>query len=153
MHGSVTVARSLTAPPSRVFAAFAELPLRGEWFRVPSDAGPGHHELDFRVGGGELARGTFAPMGVPEYIEYRSRFLDIVADQRIVFVYELSLDGRRRTISLVTVEIAASDAGTNLTYTEQYALVAFTGDGNTDVAHLAGSLRLSLNGLAAAVQI
>lgn len=151
LHGSVTVERRLTAPPDHVFAAFADPSLRTRWFRIPSEPGTAHHELDFRIGGGERAGGTFAPMDVPERIEYRSRFLDIEADERIVFVYEILLDGRRRTISLVTVELAPDDGGTHLTYTEQYTLVNVADDGRTDAAHLAGSLRLLLNGLTAVV--
>jgi uncharacterized protein YndB with AHSA1/START domain len=111
IHGSFTVVRRLAAPPGRVFAAFSDFSLRKRWFRIPTEPGTGHHELDFRVGGREIARGTFAPSGVPERIEYRSQFLDIVLDQRIVFMYELLLDGRLRSVSLVTVELAPGADG------------------------------------------
>jgi uncharacterized protein YndB with AHSA1/START domain len=151
-HGSVTVNRRLPVPPERVFAAFADPALRRRWFRVPSEPGTGYHELDFRVGGGERAGGTFTPMDVPERIGYRSRFVDIETDERIVFVYEIVLDGRRRTVSLVTVELEPDAGGTQLTYTEQYTLVRVTGDGGVDAAHLEGSLPLLLNGLTAALR-
>jgi hypothetical protein len=62
--------------------------------------------LDFHVGGGEIASGTFAAAGVPELIEYRSTVLDIQLDERIVYVYELLLDGRRRSVSLISVELS-----------------------------------------------
>jgi uncharacterized protein YndB with AHSA1/START domain len=150
-HGSVTVERLLPAPPARVFAAFAEPALRRLWFRVPAEPGTGHHELDFRVGGTERAGGTFAPMGEPEVIEYRSRFVEIEPDERIVFMYEVGLDGARRTVSLVTVELAPDATGTRLTYTEQFAVLRYTGDGADDVAHVRGSVPLLLNGLTASL--
>ena len=50
----------LAVPPDRVFAAFTDPSLRKRWFRVPSEPGASHHELDFRVGGHEIARGAFA---------------------------------------------------------------------------------------------
>jgi len=151
LHGSFTLTLDLGVPPDRVFAAFAEPALRKRWFRVPSEPGASHYELDFRVGGQEMARGAFAPAGVREHIEYRSQFLDIVADQRIVFSYELTLDGRPRWASLVTAELFPDDRGTHLSRTEQYAFLAYTGDGSQDVAHLKGSARLQLNGLAYAM--
>jgi uncharacterized protein YndB with AHSA1/START domain len=119
---------------------------------MPDEPGAGHHELDFRVGGSEIARGTFAASGVAEHIEYRSVFRDIVLDERIVLVYELLLDGRRRSVSLVTVELAADKDGTRLTYTEQYVFVAFTAHGSDDVAEREGGTRLQLNSLAAVVE-
>jgi uncharacterized protein YndB with AHSA1/START domain len=138
----------LAVPPDRVFAAFSDPSLRKRWFRVPSEPGASHHELDFRVGGHEIARGAFAPAGVREHIEYRSQFVDIVADRRIVFSYQVILDGRPRWVSLVTVELAPDDGGTHMSRTEQYAFLAYTGDGQQEVAHLKGSTRLQLNGLA-----
>ncbi|HEY3063486.1 MAG TPA: SRPBCC domain-containing protein [Chloroflexota bacterium] len=123
--------------------------LRQRWFRIPGDS---LHELDFRLGGREISRGTFAPSGVPELVEYRSQFLDIVADERIVYVYELLLDGRRRSISLVTVDLSPQDAGTRLKYTEQFAFVAYTGDGRDDRGEREGGTRLRLNALASVVE-
>jgi uncharacterized protein YndB with AHSA1/START domain len=157
LHGSFTVARGVAAPPSRVFAAFADLSIRQRWFRIPSEPGTAQHELDFRVGGGEAARGTFVPADSAEpeqreHIEYHSRFLDIVTDERIVYTYELLLDGRRRSVSLVTVELTPDASGTRMTYTEQYVFVAFTEDGRADVGEREGGTRLQLNGLIAVVE-
>lgn len=151
VHGTYTLSRVLAAPPGRVFAAFSDLTLRQRWFRIPSEPGTAHHDLDFRVGGREIARGTFAPSGIPEQIEYHSEFLDIVPDERIVFTYTIVLDGRRRSVSLTTVELAAEGAGTRVTRTEQYVFLVLTGDGQVDAAHLEGSMRLQFNGLESAV--
>jgi uncharacterized protein YndB with AHSA1/START domain len=153
VHGTFTVVRSFEAPPSAVFRAFSDLSLRRRWFRIPGRSGTHRHELDFRIGGGECCRGTFAPAGVEEHIEYRSRFLDIAADERIVLTSELVLDGRRRSVSLVTIELAPGDGGTTaMTYTEQYAFLAPEGDGRAEVAEREGGTRLQLNGLKAVLE-
>lgn len=62
LHGSFTVERELPASPGDVFAAYAELPVRRRWFRMPGRP-DGEHELDFRVGGTERLAATFAPYG------------------------------------------------------------------------------------------
>ena len=149
-HGSFSVPIELSVPPRDAFAAFADPAVRTRWFRLPGRRGS--YELDFRVGGGESASSTFAPAGVEERLDYCSRFLDIVVDERIVLAYEFSLDGQRRWVSLVTVEFGPDGGGARLTWTEQYAFLVLTGDGHQDVAHLQGGVRLQLNGLAAAVE-
>lgn len=130
-----------------MFNAFADSSVRGRWFKIPAEPETRYHELDFRIGGGERAGGTFTPMDNPERIEYESRFFDIVPAERIVFGYGLTLNGQTRTVSLVTAELTAAENGTVLRYTEQYTLVNTTGDGSIDVAHVEGSVKLLLNGL------
>jgi uncharacterized protein YndB with AHSA1/START domain len=154
LHGSFTVERDLAAPPSRVFAASADVSVRRRWFRMPGDPLRGSHELDFRVGGHEAAAGVFAPTGeAEEALEYRSTFWDVARDARIVFGYSVTVDGVRRWASLVTVSLSAlpAGAGTRLRHTEQYAYLAYAGDGAQDIAHLKGSMPLQLNALAAAL--
>ena len=98
-----------------------------------------------------------------EALSYRSTFWDVSADSRIVFSYSVTVNGVRRWASLVTVSLSARPAssarpgrpggeGTRLRHTEQYAFLAYAGDGAQDVAHLKGSLPLQLNGLAAAFE-
>jgi uncharacterized protein YndB with AHSA1/START domain len=160
LTGSFTVERDLAVSPDRVFAAYAEPGLRRRWLRLPVDAAHAHYELDFRPGGHELRRGRFAPTGdagTEELIEYRSVFWDIVPGVRLVFDYELVLDGVRRWVSLVTVELSArpgqtmpGETGTRLRHTEQYTYLAYS-DAAREIAHLKGSTSLQLNGLAAAL--
>jgi uncharacterized protein YndB with AHSA1/START domain len=160
LHGSFTVERDLAAPPGRVYAAYSDAAVRRRWFRMPGGVS---HELDFRVGGHEVATGVFAPTGnAEERLEYRSTFWDLEAGSRIVFGYSFTLDGVRRWASLVTVELSelpgaaggpegADGAGTRLRHTEQYVYLAYAGDGAQDIAHLKGSMNLQLNALAAAL--
>ena len=156
LHGSFSVERDLAASPGRVFSAYADISVRRRWFRMPGDPLRGSHELDFRVGGHEAAAGVFAPTGeAEEALSYRSTFLDLEPGARIVFSYSVTVDGVRRWASLVTVSLSAqpqsSGEGTRLRHTEQYAYLAYAGDGAHDIGHLKGSLPLQLNGLAAAL--
>jgi uncharacterized protein YndB with AHSA1/START domain len=75
-------------------------------------------ELDFRVGGEEVNRGP-GPGGVA--VVFRSRYHDIVPDERIVFAYDLELDHRLVSVSLTTVEVHADGAGTRLVFPEHGA--------------------------------
>ncbi|WP_078862237.1 SRPBCC domain-containing protein, partial [Streptomyces sp. NRRL F-5123] len=138
LHGAFTVELDLAAPRSRVFQAFADAPLRRRWFRLPGPSATAEHELDFRVGGGESARNVFVSGDIEERLAYRSRFLDIVPDTRIVHAYGTEVDGLRRWASLVTVELSDAPGGSRLTWTEQYTYLVWTGDGAQDIAHLRG---------------
>lgn len=152
LHGTFSLEFEAAADPARVFAAYADPAVRRTWFRMPAEPGTGHHELDFRIGGGEIARGAFAPSGPLERMEYRSRFLDIADGERIVLGYEFILDDVRRWVSQVTIEFApAPDGGTRIRHTEQYAYLAYTDDGKQDADHLRGGTRLQFNALAAAL--
>lgn len=146
-----SVTRNLEADRAAVFAAFADDRLRRRWFRLPGSGATYDH--DFRVGGGEDARSTFAMMdGKTEKLRNRSRYLDILPDRRIVFVYEAIVDEVTRWTSLVTVTLEdAEDGGSTLTWTEQVALLASSGDGSADLAHLRTGTTLRLNGLPAAL--
>ncbi|WP_106399305.1 SRPBCC domain-containing protein [Actinocorallia populi] len=149
-HDTFTISRWLDAAPGAVFAAFADSGVRRRWFRLPGSGAVHHHE--FRVGGGETAHSTFSAMGsAPERLEYRSRYLDIVPDRRIVFGYESTVDGLLRWTSLVTVLLAGDNGSTLLEWTEQVAFLTRTGDGSADLPHLRGATTLRMNGLAAAL--
>lgn len=152
IHGTFTVSADLSAPPAEVFAAYAEPASRRRWFRMPGSGDGAHHEMDFRVGGQEIARGVFAPTGErAERLEYHATFSDIVPDERLLFSYAVTVDDVRRWVSLVTIELAPRGGGTRLQHTEQYAFLSYTADGSQDTAHLRGGTRLQLNALAAAL--
>ena len=55
------------------------------------------------------------------YNEFRSRFHDIVENERIVFAYDLLHDHRLISVSLTTIEFFADGDGTRLVFTEQGA--------------------------------
>jgi uncharacterized protein YndB with AHSA1/START domain len=114
-HATFTLERTYEAPPSRVFAAWAEPEAKSRWFGNDDE-----YELDFRVGGREISRGT-APNG--RLYTYEARYEDIVPDKRIVYAYDMHLDETRISVSLSTVELKPDGDGTRLVYTEQGAFL------------------------------
>ena len=50
---------------------------------------------------------------------FESTYTDIVDEQRMVFTYDMWIDGRHISTSLTTIAVEPDGAGTRLTYTEQ----------------------------------
>ncbi len=116
VHETFVIERAYDASVAQVFAAWADPELKARWFAGSADALGAGYELDFRVGGHETNRG--GPPGGPVYT-YDSEFRDIVADQRIVYTYEMHADEDRISVSVATVEFRPQGDGTQLILTEQ----------------------------------
>lgn len=114
-HRTWTVERDYPHPPSRVFAAWADPATKVRWFDLSDTPDPDYHS-DFRVGGRESFR---TPPGSAPAFTYDAHYHDIVDTERIVMAYEMSIDGRRMSVSLAGVEFRATDSGTHLIFTEQ----------------------------------
>ena len=115
-HATFTLERSYPAPPARVFAAWADPAAKARWFTPSPDSG---HQLDFRVGGREVATG--GPEGGP-LMTFETFYRDIVPQRRIVYTSTLSTESDLVTVSLTTVEfMPGEDGGTRLVLTEQGA--------------------------------
>lgn len=143
--GEFSAERVFARPLTDVWRGYSDPELRALWRSVPGSRS--RFSVDFRVGGREVAEGVFAPSGVDEAIVARADFLDIVDRERIVFASSLRLDGVLRWASLVTLAFGGGDTGTSVTHTEQFAFLAYDGDGANDVAHLRGGLNLQWNRL------
>lgn len=125
-HTDFVIEREFAAPPPSVFRAWADPEAKRLW----SDCHAEHttdYRLDFRPHGRETHRVAY-PDGRIQLIE--KVFFDIVEPRRIVFAYDIQLDARRLSISLVTVEFFAHRRGTRMVYTEQLAYL----DGHEDRA-------------------
>jgi uncharacterized protein YndB with AHSA1/START domain len=115
IHSSFVVERTYDASPSRVFAAFADPEAKRRWCADADGWRTDTFQLDFRVGGQETYRG--GPQDGPA-ISLDGRYYDIVTNERIVYTYDMHLDGVRISVSLTTIEFAAESAGTRLVFTE-----------------------------------
>ena len=117
-HATFVVERTYDASPARVFAAWADPAAKVRWFAPPDEEVSAEFELDFRVGGHEISRG-----GLPDgqSYGYEARYQDIVPEARIVYTYEMQLNGNRVSVSVATVELEPKGAGTRLVVTEQGA--------------------------------
>ena len=120
VHDSFTIERTYPAPPERVFAAWTTLDAKRQWFGNEEGLEPvGEQTLDFRVGGRE----HFAAKAEGKLFEFDATYSDIVEDQRIVWTYDMSMDGQRISVSLSTIEVAGVPGGTKLVMTEQGAFL------------------------------
>ena len=117
-HGSFTVTRSYPAKPARVFKAWANPEFKRKWFGAPKENDPADI-FEFRVGGREYNAGK---MGKDVYT-FDVRYQDIIPDQRIVYTYEMTMNGDRISVSLATVEIEAEGTGTRMTVVEHGAFL------------------------------
>jgi len=141
-----TIERRFRQAPAQAFRAFADPELKRRWFAPPETWTDRTWELDFRPGGSELSVGR-DPGGTLH--EFRSRYHDIVEAERIVFAYDLLLDGRRISVSLTTVELRPDDNdGTHLVFAEHGAFF----DDLEDPAEREHGTGLLLDGLAVFVE-
>ena len=116
-----TIERRFRQSPEQTFQVFADPDLRQRWFRVPDTWTDTEWSLDFRVGGGEVNAGR-DDRGIHHL--FRSRFHDIVDGERIVFAYDMLLEGRLTSVSLTTIELRPEDdGGTHLIFAEHGAFL------------------------------
>lgn len=119
IHETFAIKRTYPAPASRVFAAFASKEAKAAWADDSDTTEPGADasdpEFDFRVGGHERFGFCYQDISY----RYDACYYDIVPGQRIIYSYEMHADGARISVSVATIEFAASADGTALTWTEQ----------------------------------
>jgi uncharacterized protein YndB with AHSA1/START domain len=115
-HATFVVERVYDVSPGRVFAAWSDPQAKARWF----DGSEGEFELDFRIGGWERGRGA-----LPDGREYafEALYRDIVPDRRIVYTYDMLVDGIRISVSVATAEFEPEGDGTRLVFTEQGAFL------------------------------
>jgi uncharacterized protein YndB with AHSA1/START domain len=117
VHDTFVIDRNYSASPARVFAAFADPAKKKQWFGDPDIEQNAPHVIDFRVGGRETLAGAVGGAS----FSYEVLYQDIVEDSRIVYSYEMTMDGRRISVSVATLEFLADGDKTRLILTEQGA--------------------------------
>jgi uncharacterized protein YndB with AHSA1/START domain len=121
-HGTFTLERTYAFDRPTVFGAWVTQQAKNQWFGEGDDflAKTERFELDFRIGGRELLEGRL-PSG--RHFVYDSTYRDIVDERRIIAEYDVLVDGRRISVSLMTVEFFDIDGGTKVLLTEQGAFL------------------------------
>lgn len=112
-HGTFVIERTYPADPARVFRAWADPQIKRNWF------GGGNSDdtkvFEFREGGREYAEGKGPDGGS---YTFDVLYQDIVDDNRIVYTYQMSLGGKRISVSVAAIELFPVDGGTRMTVTE-----------------------------------
>ena len=120
VHGMFTIERTYDARPAAVFYALTDRAAKARWF----EAGGGwellEREMDVRPGGRERVVGKW-PSGM--ITAFDASYWDVVPDERLVYAYEMHIDGRKISVSLATVQLEPAGTGTRLKVTEQGAFL------------------------------
>jgi uncharacterized protein YndB with AHSA1/START domain len=135
-HASFTLDRHYDAPVALLYKAFSDEKAKSRWFGGGSEWDMQSRKFDFRVGGKEHLSGKWKSGMVSTF---DATYLDIVPEQRIIYAYDMHLDGKHISVSLATIQFVADGAGSKLTITEQGAFL----DGYDD----AGSREKGTRGL------
>jgi uncharacterized protein YndB with AHSA1/START domain len=123
LHTTLVFEREIPAPVEKVFAALADPIARAEWGAPSDTAVVIYDEADFRDGGQDRFRcGSKANPN----IHGTTRYLDIVANRRVVSSETIAVDGKRLCASLTTLELMADGEKTRLKSTTQ--LASFIGE-------------------------
>jgi uncharacterized protein YndB with AHSA1/START domain len=117
-HATFVIERTYPVPLAQVWHALSDGDAREAWFGGGAEFDVSERSHDFRVGGREIEDGRWRDGPTSRF---ESIYTDIVDQRRIVFTYELWVDGRHLSTSLVTIVVEPDGDGTRLTYTEQGA--------------------------------
>ena len=115
-HTSFVIERDLPGGPRHAFRFWSEHKNKRQWTSCHPDWTVEEDRFDFRIDGSEIVRWRM-PDGTP--YGFRAQYFDIVPGERIIYAYAMNAGSKQISSSLVTVEFAARDAMTRMTYTEQ----------------------------------
>jgi uncharacterized protein YndB with AHSA1/START domain len=148
-HAIFTLERTYPHPLKRVFDAFATEQGKAGWFSGEQHGAWQQLErgFDFREGGEERLVGRWGDGTVSDF---HARYLDILPGERIVYVYEMRINGTKISASLATLEFTPTAGGTRLKVTEQGAFLDGYDDAGSREAGTAELLEQLGRSLAAA---
>ncbi|MDQ1471019.1 MAG: hypothetical protein QOJ99_2499 [Bryobacterales bacterium] len=123
IHSTFVMERKYSKPPEIVFTAFADPARKRRWFAEGDSHDVEEFDMDFRAGGIERLRYRFRE-GTPFQgvaITNEGSYFDIVPNRRIVTASTMTLNDKRLSASLATVELLPTNNGADLICTHQGA--------------------------------
>jgi uncharacterized protein YndB with AHSA1/START domain len=145
LHSTFTLERTYDATPARVFGAWAAPTRKRRWFAEGEGWEIEEFTADFKVGGYERSRFRFKGSAP---IRNDTTYHDIVANERIILAYTMTIGENRISASLATIEFKPEGGGgTKLVFTEQGAFL----DGHDKPESREGGWRELLDALGRAV--
>jgi uncharacterized protein YndB with AHSA1/START domain len=119
VHAMFRLERTYDASPAQVFRALSDREAKARWFEGGAYTLL-EREMDVRPGGRERIKGRWESGTVSTF---DATYYDVVANERLVYVYEMHLDDRKISVSLATMDLKPASAGTRLVVTEQGAFL------------------------------
>jgi|SRR5450755_1542366 len=117
-HATFVIERAYPVAAAAVWHALSDNHARDQWFGGGAAFDIREKSHDFRVGGHATEEGQWHG-GPRSRFRSTSTYTDIVDQQRIVFTYDIWVDGQHLSTSVTTITLAPDDDQTRLTYTEQ----------------------------------
>ena len=111
-HGTFVVERTYNHPVEKVWAAWADGKLKSQWF---GDKDHPASVFEFKPGGRESSSGDI-PNG-PTF-NFDVLYQDIVPNSRIVYSYDMHMDGKKISVSLAAIEFWPEAKQTRMKLTE-----------------------------------
>ena len=128
VHHTFVVERSYPNSPAQIYAAFADPVSKAKWFAGPPGSSARDKSFDFRVGGSETVCTVFAD---GKESRFAARYCEIVPDRRIVYTYEMWINGEYLSVSIATIEIVPEPKGARLVITEAGAFFGSQADASS----------------------
>lgn len=143
-HHDFTISRTYPHSPAQVFDAWADPDKKALWFGGGPEFTDREDRHDFRVGGKDHNSATHEN-GVVHTFD--AEYTNIIANERIVYTYSMTLDGKPLSTSVTAVTFEAVEGGTLMTFVEHGVHL----DGIDDGAMREAGTRGLIDGLGAAL--
>lgn len=115
-HDTFTLERTYDCSIEHLYEAWADPAIKAKWFAGPEGWTELERKTDFRVGGVEISHGRHVSNFESKFV---STYHQIVPNDRIVFVYDMFVNGAMLSVTLATAEFVKSGRSAKLRYTEQ----------------------------------
>ena len=128
IHDTFVIERTYPVSSAQVFKALTDPAAKAKWHTGGNGYTVLARAMDVRPGGREHVKGRWESGVV---VTYDALYHDVVADERIVYAYEMHLDDRKISVSLATLELKPAGSNTHLVMTEQGAFLDGYDDGGS----------------------
>jgi uncharacterized protein YndB with AHSA1/START domain len=121
VHATFHLERTYAAPAERVWKALTDPAAKARWFGPQSgEFEILERQMDVREGGVERMKGRFSGAVTSTF---DATYLDLVANERLVYSYVMHMDDKKISVSLATMQLKQSGGKTTLSVTEQGAFL------------------------------
>ena len=113
--GSFTINRNFNHPAEKVFKAFSDPALKTRWFTGPTGGETLERAIEVKTGGSEVLRFKHPSGMITHFI---AKYHAVEQVKRIVYSYDLMIDGKHHSTSLALVELNSVGKNTDMIFTE-----------------------------------